>query len=149
VAACSLVSNHLFRGPLPESTAPRVLLPAARLAELANNASPVRRHGEPPYWNPTADQLRSCEHALWRRVHWSGLHDELGTYLIQYFGVTRRGQPRVVMLGVCPEQLHRYIDEAAVFPVGSFHGGHCEFDAICDPSTNFISNFSVHPGGRR
>jgi hypothetical protein len=126
-----------------------VLLPASRLAELAKNSSSIRRHGELPYWNPTADQLRSCEHALWRRVHWSGLHDELGTYLIQYFGVIRRNRPRVVMLGVCPEQLHPYIDEATLFPIGSLHGGRCEFDAICDPTTKFISHFGFHVGGRR
>src|SRR5262245_32149238 len=128
VAGCSLVSNQLFSGPMPEPSAPRVLLPAVRLAELASESRSLRRYGEAPYWDPARSDLDACELALWRRVHWSGLHDEVGGYLIQYFGVTRHGDQRVVMLGVCPGQSDRYLNEAAVHLVGSVHGGRCEFD---------------------
>src|SRR5262245_2436523 len=114
VVACSLVSNQLFSGAMPEPGAPRVLLPAARLTELASEAPSLQRYGEAPYWDPATADLDVCERALWRRVHWNGLHDELGGYLIQYFGVTRHGGQRVVMLGVCPAQANRYLAEAAI-----------------------------------
>jgi hypothetical protein len=146
---CSALSNHLFSGAMPAPTAPRVLLPAARLMEIAGRSNWLQHYGEAPYWDPTLEHLHRCEVALWRRVHWSGLHDELGTHLLQYFGVTQYGRPRVAMIGVCSELLETYVDSAAKVPIGSLHGGQCEFEAVCDPATDLIASFSLRSNGWR
>jgi hypothetical protein len=143
---CRARSSGPLTDPVPQPTAPRVLLPAARVAEIATSAAWLERYA--PYWDPAAEDLRRCEAAL-GRTHRSETHKELGSSLIQYFGVTQHDRPRIAMLGVCAEQAERYADTAARRLIGSLHGGPCEFRAVCDPASDSIPTFSPDPLGRR
>jgi hypothetical protein len=152
--ACGVTARWLFPGPAPEHRAPRFIFSASQLEsiEAASDGSLRRaRLGTPPYRNPSSIDLARCHFALWQRAHWSSFHDELPTYAIQYFGVTRHGERRILMRGFCEDFWNdeRYRSELAHYPIYGIGAGRCRFQALCAPKSASITSFSFDVSHRR
>ncbi len=149
---CGITANWFFSGEPPQATAPRFALSAARLEELQAQGYRALRHAG-PFWDPSTEERQACEAALWRRLHWSGLQDELATYTHQFHGVIERGRPRVRIHGEGPRHWRRTRQleperDPLPFLLG-FHAGRDEFLADCDPRAAAILRFLFSTGMRR
>ena len=144
--ACSWVSAWMFRGPMPEPSAPRIVLSPERLSEL--DADPDRRVSRlglhsAPYWMPSDAEIRACELGLWQRAHWDDLEEEVRGYALQIAGVTRYGAHAILIQGFCRAEWERtgVTDELASFPARSFDGCRCHIYARCNPHTGRVSDY--------
>jgi hypothetical protein len=144
----------LFRGSAPPSRAPRFVFSSAQLDAIESSSSKGLRRdglGASPYWDPTAEQLAACDHALWQRAHWSRFHDELPDYAVQYFGITKHDAPRVLMRGFCPRWWRDTEAQAnlAKYPVFGIGAGRCRFQALCAPESGSITSFAFDASHHR
>jgi hypothetical protein len=142
---CSPVSNAVFRGSAPEPTAPRVVLASTVLEQLDHAP------GDSPRWDPDPVAMQRCEGALWRRAHWSGIHDELPDYAIQFAGTTKDGERVIVMYALCRSlwDSPRERSELSTSILSGLHLGGCFVEATCHPETSVISSYRLGTRGRR
>ena len=144
--ACSSISSSMFWGPMPEPAAPRIVLSPDRLAEIDSAADPrVSRFAlhSPPYWEPSAPEIRACELSLWQSAHWDDVDEKLPDYALQFAGVTRRGSPVIIIQGFCRSHWERdgVLDELASFPARAFDMCRCHIWARCNPRTGSLTNY--------
>jgi hypothetical protein len=147
VLGCGVTAGWFFKGPMPARTGPRFVFTAEQLEALDSAESLSLRHNglrSPPYWSPSTEEVEACAYALWQRVHWSFFDDEVGSYAIQYFGITRSGKRRVQMRGFCPRFYERPGEAASLstLPAKVIGSGRCHFVAECEPTSRSVLRFA-------
>lgn len=148
-AACTVVAatfacSSMFWGPMPEATAPRIVFSPDRLAEIDSAADPrvsIFALHSPPYWEPSAREIRACELSLWQGAHQDDLDEALPDYVLQFAGVTRRGSRVVIIQGFCRSHWERdgVLEELESFPARAVGRCRCEVWARCDPRTGRVT----------